>query len=389
MRVDDDDGNDRDGDDLIVGTGGRDRLKGGDGDDTIFGLGGNDTLRGGDGDDELDGGAGCDILRGGDGDDTLIGGGGNDCLIGGDGDDVLRGGEGADLLVGGDDDDLFLEVSPGDVVRGGDDFDTLDLRGSAPGGRLVITYKDDRDDDDEDDDDDDDEDDDDDDDDDDGRSGCITFFDESGDEIGVLHFEGIEKIIPCFTPGTLIATVEGARPVEALLPGDRVLTRDNGLQPVRWVGERTLSALELAENPQLCPVMVRQGALGRGRPERDMMVSPNHRVLIATPETALHFDNAEVLVAAKHLVGRPGIDIVRPRSVSYLHILFDRHELVLSDGAWTESFQPGDHSLAGVGSEQRAEILELFPDLATRSGVDAFAAARPSLKRFEAALVMT
>ena len=76
------------------------------------------------------------------------------------------------------------------------------------------------------------------------------------------------------------------------------------------------------------------------------------------------------------------------RRTTYVHILFDRHQIVLSDGIWTESFQPGDHSLAGIGSEQRDEILELFPELKTREGLEGYQAARRSLKRHEAQLLV-
>ena len=69
--------------------------------------------------------------------------------------------------------------------------------------------------------------------------------------------------------------------------------------------------------------------------------------------------------------------------------MFDQHEVILSDGAWTESFQPGDMSLVGVGAEQRSEILELFPELETRVGVESFIAARRTLKSHEAALLKT
>ena len=110
-------------------------------------------------------------------------------------------------------------------------------------------------------------------------------------------------------------------------------------------------------------------------------------MLVANDKTALYFDESEVLVAAKHLTGLPGVDIVNARWVTYIHILFDQHEVILSDGAWTESFQPGDNSLKGVGNAQRNEIFELFPELKTREGIDGYIAARRSLKKHEAVLI--
>ncbi|WP_254796945.1 Hint domain-containing protein [Sulfitobacter albidus] len=169
--------------------------------------------------------------------------------------------------------------------------------------------------------------------------------------------------------------------------GDRVITRDNGMQVIRWVGKRDMPGEELAAKEHLRPVLIQQGALGNGLPERDMMVSPQHRVLVANDKTALYFEEREVLVAAKHLTDMEGIDVVEVSQTTYIHIMFDRHEVVLSDGTWTESFQPGDMSLAGVGDASREEILELFPELATQEGIDAYASARKSLKKHEAKLI--
>ena len=118
-----------------------------------------------------------------------------------------------------------------------------------------------------------------------------------------------------------------------------------------------------------------------------MMVSPNHRVLVANDKTALYFEDREVLVAAKHLTGLEGVDVVEVSSVTYIHFMFERHEVVLSDGAWTESFQPGDHSLGGIDSEQRDEIFKLFPDLKGAEGRRSYASARQSLKSHEARML--
>ena len=175
--------------------------------------------------------------------------------------------------------------------------------------------------------------------------------------------------------------------VEDLEPGDRVITRDNGIQQIRWAGRRSVTGAELAQAPQLKPVLIRQGALGHGLPERDMLVSPQHRVLIANEKTQLFFEESEVLVAAKHLVGLEGIEIVDPSEVTYIHVLFDRHEVILSDGAWTESFQPGDQTLGAMGAAQREEILALFPELETLAGRNSYLAARRSLKKHEAHLL--
>uniref|UniRef100_UPI002631D2E5 Ig-like domain-containing protein n=1 Tax=uncultured Sulfitobacter sp. TaxID=191468 RepID=UPI002631D2E5 len=374
------------GDDTLIGGQGDDSLEGGSGDDTLEGNIGDDTLRGNTGDDSLHGGEGDDLLDGGQddddlsgdagddtlegalGDDTLRGGDGDDSILGGSGDDLFLGGDGADTMTGGNDRDIFRDVNAGDIIdgsEGGDDFDCLELPGSAPeGGRFEVTYDPDN-----------------------AENGVVDYFNADGSDAGQLVFTNIEKVVVCFTPGTLIATPKGERKVEELAVGERIITRDNGMQEIRWIGHRPMTGEELVANEHLRPILIRQGALGNDLPERDMMVSPQHRVLVANDKTALYFEEREVLVAAKHLTDMEGIDQVDVSQTTYIHIMFDQHEVILSDGIWTESFQPGDNSLAGVGDAARDEILELFPELATREGIDAYAAARKSLKKHEAKLI--
>jgi hypothetical protein len=154
------------------------------------------------------------------------------------------------------------------------------------------------------------------------------------------------------------------------------------------VGRRDLSRTELMSAPHLKPVLIRAGSLGNGLPDRDMLVSPNHRMLVANERTALYFEEHEVLVAAKHLVDNRGVKTVETLGTSYLHFMFDRHEVLLANGCWSESFQPGDQTLGGMGNAQRSEIFELFPELRTAEGVESYGAARKTLKRHEAKLLM-
>ncbi|MFT5615850.1 MAG: hypothetical protein ACI8Q6_003141 [Granulosicoccus sp.] len=218
------------------------------------------------------------------------------------------------------------------------------------------------------------------------ENGTVTFYDAAGNATGTTSFVNIERCV-CFTPGTLIATPKGERKVEDLQVGDRVITRDNGIQEIRWLGKKALTGANVQAARHLRPVLIQQGALSNGLPERDMLISPNHRVLVANDKTALYFEDREVLVAAKYLTCLDGVDIVDVSDVTYIHFMFDQHEVVLSDGAWTESFQPGDHSLAGIGNSQRNELFELFPELENADGLKAYPSARRSLKKHEAQLL--
>jgi Hint domain len=97
------------------------------------------------------------------------------------------------------------------------------------------------------------------------------------------------------------------------------------------------------------------------------------------------FGEHEVLIAATHMVGSEGISRAQPANVSYIHMLFDEHQVVRADGAWSESFQPGIQTLGGLDEAQREEILALFPNL--RRG-EAFPAARLTLKAKEAQVLL-
>jgi len=354
---------------------GNDTIFGGAGQDTIFGQGGDDFIDGGSGDDVIDGGEGNDILEGGQGQDTIDGGEGNDTLSGGTGDDLLRGGAGEDTLTagpdndrleGGQDSDLFTITAAGNhTVVGGEDADGLDVDVLDLSGFDVNIIRSGP------------------------ESGTVEFLDSNGNVSRRLEYSEIEEVIPCFTPGTMIATPQGERRVEDLREGDRVITRDNGIQEIRWIGQRSLDAEEVAENPNLSPILIKAGALGRGLPERNLIVSPQHRVLIANDKTQLYFEENEVLVAAKHLVGLEGVSRVGTVATTYVHFMFDAHEVVLSNGAWTESFQPGDYTLGAMGDAARKEIFEVFPELQTEEGVADYATARRSLKPYEARLLLT
>ncbi|MDP5308200.1 Hint domain-containing protein [Paracoccus spongiarum] len=185
----------------------------------------------------------------------------------------------------------------------------------------------------------------------------------------------LQGFVPCFAAGTLIRTPDGEARVEDLAVGDPVWTRDHGIQPIRWRGLRRLDAAELAANPRLRPVRIRAGALGPNRPAQDLTVSPQHRVLIRSQIAQRMFSAPELLVAACQLTEVPGIEIVADApGVTYVHLLFDRHEVLMSNGAETESLFPGPQALLALGPAAE-EILTLFPEL--RDDATGFPAARP------------
>lgn len=419
-----------DGADLIDGGDGNDSLYGGNGNDSLFGGLGIDSLYGGAGSDTIDGGDGNDYIEGGADNDTIYGGAGADTIDGGAGDDFIVYGSGADVVFGGDGNDVIDDVggsatndastiyggagndliwgtAAGDTIYGGTGFDTLysevgndeihfgegDYASGADGDDLFIYDGTDEP----------------------GNYATTIYGGEGGETNGdtlklgfwadmstlnitnpndnaaglsgsimldngsILYFNEIENII-CFVPGTLIATPRGPRPIETLKVGDYVITRDHGPQPIRWIQSRKVPATN-----NLGPIRVRKGVMD-GQ-SRDLIVSPQHRLLFQGYKAELLFGESEVLVSARHLVD--GIDVVQEtlKEVTYVHMLFDRHEVIYAEGAATESFHPGESSISGITDEARHELFQIFPEL--RSLPSSYGqTARRCLRQHEATLLL-
>lgn len=178
------------------------------------------------------------------------------------------------------------------------------------------------------------------------------------------RFDAGREGVICFVPGTRIATPDGPRLIEAIRPGDSILTRDDGPQEVLWTGCRRLTGARMHALPNLRPVRIRSGAMGEDRPEGDLVVSPHHRLLVRGPRARLLFGEPEILVAAADLVDGHGIRIKTGlREVSYIHLLTRRHEVVWANGVETETFLPGDADLGRLEAGARAALLDLLPGL--------------------------
>lgn len=168
----------------------------------------------------------------------------------------------------------------------------------------------------------------------------------------------------CFAAGTMIETIDGEVAAQDLRIGDMVRTLDNGYQAVRWIGVNSLSPQTLEAAPWMRPVRIAAGALGDGTPTKDLVVSPQHRVLVRSRIAQKMFGTDEVLIPAKQLVILDGIDICDDQDgVTYVHFLCSQHEVVFANGAASESLFTGTEALKTVGSEARAEIFALFPEL--------------------------
>lgn len=135
-------------------------------------------------------------------------------------------------------------------------------------------------------------------------------------------------VVPCFFRGTIVATSEGGKSVESLKIGDLVITNNGTAVPVRWIGRRTVSAV-FSDPLRALPIRICVDALGGGVPRQDVLISPDHALLIDG-----------VLVNAGALVN--GVSIVRetnvPRNFVYYHIEVENHALIMVEGLAAETF---------------------------------------------------
>jgi hypothetical protein len=139
---------------------------------------------------------------------------------------------------------------------------------------------------------------------------------------------GGTELVSCFMAGTGILTDRGEVFVEDLSAGDLVKTNEGRIQPIRWLGRQTVS-MRFADPLRVTPIRIKAGALGDGLPQRDLLLSPDHAVLID-----------DLLVQAGALVN--GSSITRetqvPTIFTYYHVELEDHSLILANGVAAETF---------------------------------------------------
>ncbi|WP_298912718.1 Hint domain-containing protein [uncultured Roseobacter sp.] len=171
---------------------------------------------------------------------------------------------------------------------------------------------------------------------------------------GTSH-AGLGGTVVCFAAGMMIETASGPRPVQDLQTGDMVLTREDGFQPLRWSGHTTVAALG-----DLAPIIISAGVLGN---TTELIVSPQHAILVEDWRAELLYGSSDVLVRAIDLLSHDGVYRRSGGLVTYCHILFDSHHLVRVSDLWSESLYPAEMAMEAMSPEARAEIAALFPNL--------------------------
>lgn len=301
-------------DNTISGTTGSDNIEGKGGQDTLDGNGGSDIVSGGDGDDNIDGGAGNDIVFGGDGNDVITGGSGNDIIVGGRGDDTMSAGNGSttDTFVIRDGDDghdtiTDFDAFEPDIIRFNmaeiSTFQDVMDRITTQGSDTIINYD----------------------------NGFTTrLVNTDPNDLSSTNFEMGSGPV-CLSKGTYIDTPTGPRLIESLEPGDLVTTLDHGPQPIVQMIAETVHFR--GENDRRKPILVSKGALGQGKPIFDIVASPQHRFVLASPAT-----NKSHLVAAVKLTRRKGIRRMKGRKqANYFNLLMDKHEIIFANGCAVET----------------------------------------------------
>lgn len=361
-------------------------VRGGAGDDTVTIRGGtvvDGNVQHGSGNDAFSQTSGTvkGDVRMGSGDDTLYVGGNGEVagdLIGGSGNDritlddfatadAVRAGAGDDQITlgantaaprvfmgSGNDTTTIAAGAAVDQVGGGSGNDTLVVTGS----RFRVDYQND---------------------DASTANGKVVYLDANGTETGErIAFKSIETVA-CFTNDTTILTPSGDLPVTALRTGDQVITRDHGAQVIRWIGTTTIAA-----KGDLAPISFAANALGTHAP---FEVSPQHRMLLSGWRCELTSGTPEALAPAKHLINDTTIRQVQRDTVTYVHLAFDRHEVICGNGVWSESFHPGAMALDALSAATRTELLRLFPKVAI-SPMSYGPSARQHIKRHEARMIV-
>lgn len=188
--------------------------------------------------------------------------------------------------------------------------------------------------------------------------------------------------VACFTDESRILTEGGVyRSISELHAGDLVETKDNGLQPIRWIDKTLVSYETLKQFPNRRPIIFRENALGFDHPE--FKVSPQHKMFIYDEALREAIGCEEGLVPAKHLVNDNSILIDNSCDpVNYYHMMFEKHEIVCADDVWSESFYPGAYAVSHLEPHVKNKVMFHFPKLASYDVVDAYGpTAREVVKR--------
>ena len=166
-------------------------------------------------------------------------------------------------------------------------------------------------------------------------------------------------------PETNVRTPCGPRRVENLRPGDLIVTRRDGLQPLRMIWKRTIAASEIAADPSLAPVAMKPRAVGPMMPQTELRLAGSHKLLVPGYRLEGLEDTDACLVRARELVNTTDdvwVDRTN-RDITYFNLVFDCHQIFAANGLPVESFLPSPTSVCSLEDAVREELGRVLPDL--------------------------
>lgn len=184
----------------------------------------------------------------------------------------------------------------------------------------------------------------------------------------------VDGLTACYLAGTMILTPDGEVAVETLKAGDIVMTADHGPQVLVWTAQSEVTPDYIRADDSRRPIRIAAGALGPDQPRREVLVSPQHRVV-------MDCGGIECMISARHLakIGMPGVTVaVDLDSFTLVHIACREHEILWAEGARMESFFTGPEAVKALAVEDHVALCDAFPELLF--GVNPMTPAREFIK---------
>lgn len=220
-------------------------------------------------------------------------------------------------------------------------------------------------------------------------SGTFALMDQIGN--GAIALDNTDTspttVYICFCSGTAILTPTGYRRVEDLRIGDKVINDRGEAVAVIWAGRSTTTRRDMLADPSRRPVRIAANAIAQGVPHADLYVSAQHRMVLEHWWAELLFGEPRVMVAAAHLVGTMAEWATPDEDVIYHHILLEKHDIVVANGAASESFQPSRRSYGGISADMRNTLDAALPQERLNACFHR-PDAMPTLKRHEAQVLL-
>jgi len=133
------------------------------------------------------------------------------------------------------------------------------------------------------------------------------------------------------------------------------MTRDNGVQTLKWAGTRMVRAVGA-----FAPVVITAGALGN---TEDLLLSQQHRLMISDWRAEVMVGAKDVLIRAADLVNDDTIYIRTGGFIEYTQLVFDTHQVIYAERIPAESLHVTAELMSELPSDMAYDLLSAFPNL--------------------------